>query len=110
MESAFYELVNEFDKAVMYATVHPQGSAMIILGTICVLLVAIVLIIAYDRFQMDKIMGNAANDAIEVTTSEAMFMTIIGVACLSLSVATVIWYLKASDINILKLFLTAVRY
>ncbi len=110
MESAFYELVNEFDKAVMYATAHPQGSATVILATICVLLITIIFIIAYDRFQMDKIMGNAANDAIEVTTSEAMFMTIIGVACLSLSVATVIWYLQASDINILKLFLTGVRY
>ncbi len=110
MESAFYKLVNALDKIVMYATVHPQGSAMIILGTICIIIVAITLGFAYDQFELSKAMGNAANDAIEVTTSEAMFMAVAGVVCLSLSVATIIWYLQASDINILKLFLTALRY
>ncbi len=110
MKSAFYKLVDELDKVIAYSTAHPQGSATVILATICVLLLSVILIITYDRFQMDKVMGNAANDAIEVTTSEAMFMAIIGVVCLSLSVATVVWYLQASDINLLKLFLTGVRY
>lgn len=110
MEPALYKLIDKIEKVVAQAADHPQWSATFVLATICATLVAIALIYAYDRFQLDKVMGNAANDAIEVPTSEALFMVIIGATCLIISVGTVIWYLQVSDTNILELFLTGKRY